>query len=369
MRKTFKVWTNVFRRIHYFSKMYPLSSIIKDIFLFPLDYLHDGHQINTVRNVTFAITHKCNLRCQMCYFHKELANRSELPFSLYKKVIDEIARTHPAVILSGGEPFTHPDLVKMVAYAKSKNLPVQIVTNGTMLKPETIDELVSLKLDYINFSLLGNEVSHPLIAQVPNSYEKFVQNLSYFAEHRGSTKIGVSFTITPEGLKDIEHAVTLANRYKVDGVRFQHFNFLLPAEFEAQAKVMEKSFSQPGSVNEIELPPEMPGMAQDLERLSQEISNKLPGIPVQWAPTLTSSEIHNWYSTDRFDTQRKCIFPWRGIIIDANGKVYPCSKIYYELGDLNEGDILSIWNGKNMKQFRKLLRKGLFPACSRCCKL
>lgn len=368
LREKGQVWTNVYRRIRFFRKMYPLTAIAKDLFLFPIDYFIDGRDIKTVRNVTIAITHKCNIRCRMCYFHKELANRHELPFDLFKQVIDAVAKTRPCVILSGGEPFTHPRLLDMVACAKAKGLPVQIFTNGTLVKPGIADQLVELGLDYINFTLLGNKTTHPFVAQAPKSYDMLTKNLAYFAKHRGNTQVMLNYTITPESLNDINHAVKLARRHKLDGVRFQHLNFLRQSEFNAQSKVMNRIFGVEAGANEIEETKDLSGMGQGLSEFIEGSLNN-DSIPFQWAPTLTADEMANWYSLEKFKTNRKCLYPWRGMLVDADGKVYPCSKIYLELGDLRKNDIFQIWNGDQMQKFRSQLKKRLFPACSRCCKL
>ena len=363
------IWKNVFVRIHYFKSLYPLSSIIKDIFLFPLDYYSNNKDIKTIRNLTIVITNRCNIRCQMCYFHNELKNRYLLPFEQYKQVIDAVSSSRPCVILTGGEPFTHPRLLDMVAYAKFRYLPVQIFTNGTLLKPAYVDKLVDLGLDYINFTLLGNEISHPMVALVPKSYDLFIENLAYFAAHRGKTKIVLNYTITPQSFNDIEHAVKVAKQYKLDGIRFQHYNFLHSSEIEAQENVMKRIFNQSISLNEIQDESIYSEMAMKILAFIKGLKEESVDIPIQWAPTLTELEILNWYSSQKFDTQRKCLYPWRGILVDADGKIYPCSKIYLPLGDLNQEDVYSVWNSEDMKFFRKHLRQKLFPACSRCCKL
>lgn len=316
-----------------------------------------------------AITHKCNIRCEMCYFHKELKNLCNLPLKLYKHIIDAVKSSSPCIILSGGEPFIHPDLVNMVTYAKECCLPVQIFTNGTLVKPSLTNALVDIGLDYIDFTLLGNEKSHSQIAQVANSYERFIKNLEYFSKNRGSTKIILNYTITPQALKDINHAVELVNRYNLDGLRIQHYNFLFPEEFEAQNQIMQKLFGMDANTHEIEEVKDVSSMAEYLIGFKKHLSKKIPGVPVQWAPTLTETEVKNWYSIRKFNTQRRCLYPWRGILVDADGKLYPCSKIYLELGNLETEDIFNLWNNTEMDKFREYLKKNLFPACSRCCKL
>jgi MoaA/NifB/PqqE/SkfB family radical SAM enzyme len=305
----------------------------------------------------------------MCYFHEELKNLHELPLELYKHVIDSVKNSRPCIILSGGEPCVHPDLIEMVRYAKQAKLPVQIFTNGLLVKPPLTDTLVNLGMDYIDFSLLGNEESHAQVAGVRNAYKKLINNIEYFAGHRGDTKIILNYTVTPQALKDIDHAVELVKRYKLDGLRIQHYNFLTPGEFKAQDRVIMKLFGTNSNTHEIEWMEDISSMAKQLSDFKKRLSRDNPKIPVQWAPTLTDTEMKNWYSTERFRTQRKCLYPWRGILVDAYGKIYPCSKIYLELGDLKNQDVFDIWNSDEMEKFRYSLKKNLFPACSRCCKL
>jgi len=369
LSENFKIWYYVYRRIRFFKKMYPLTTIAKDMFLFPIDYAYEHRSINNVRNVTIAITHRCNIRCEMCYFHDELKNTYELPVDLYKRTIDTVKSSNPCIILSGGEPFTHPNLLEMVIYAKNMHLPVQIFTNGTMVQPAIADSLVEHGLDYIDFTLLGNEKSHSLVARSPKAYQRFIENLEYFASHRGNTKIILNYTVTPENVKDINHSIELVKLYKLDGLRIQHYNFLLPEEFKAQECVMSELFGMESSTHEIESMEDVSGVTGQLVDFQNRLYKEYPDVPVQWAPTLTASEMENWYSAKSFKTRRKCFYPWRGLLVDANGKIYPCSKIYLELGDMEGQDVFEAWNSPEMKKFRSQLKKGLFPACSRCCKL
>ncbi len=365
-----KIWRNIYKRIRFFRKMYPLSVIVKDAFLFPIDYAFNRRFIRTVRNLTIAVTHRCNIRCQMCYFHKELKDACDLSLSSYKRIIDSVKSSRPCVILTGGEPCLHPDLTDMVRYTKKSGLPVQIFTNGTLLEPGLAESLIEAGLDYVNFTLLGNEKSHSDLARSPGAYEKFIKNLEYFAVHRNGTKVILNFTVTPQGIGDIEHAAHLAKCYKLDGLRIQHYNFLLPLEFNAQDIIIKKLFGVDSNTHEIEKPPEETvDMARQLIKFKKYLNRNMPDIPVQWAPSLIASEIENWYSGGVFKSRRKCFYPWRGIFIDASGQIYPCSKIYLGLGSAEDQEVLNAWNNIRMIEVRRYLKNGLFPACARCCKL
>ncbi len=349
--------------------MYPLKIIIKDIFLFPADYFINGKKIKTVRNVTFFITHKCNIRCKMCYFKEGLKDVKEMPLSLFKQIIDQIKKTNTSIQFGGGEPFMHPNILEMIEYTKKAGLPTQIFTNGILVTKDIADVLVKLGVEYINFTLLGNEETHSQVANVPNSYKKFYNNLEYLASNRKNSQIILNYTFSPWSFNDYHHAFELVKNLKLDGLRLQHYMYLLPEEIVLQHKVMKKIFNKEVKSIIEEYDKDVSKMAIELIKLKKFIKKDFGDINVQWAPMLSDDEINNWYSGKQISTSRKCLYPWRGIHIDADGKVYPCTKIYFEIGNTEGNNVLDVWNNDNMKMFRKQLKSKLYPACSRCCKL
>jgi len=363
------VWKNIYKRIHYFREMYPLSSIIKDAFLFPVDYLFAEKKIKTIRNITFFITHKCNIRCKMCYFKEGLKNTKEIPLPVFKEVIDQVKHTKTSIQFGGGEPFTHPDLLEMIRYTKEAGLPVQIFTNGILVTKDIADQIVQMNADYINFTLLGNETTHSEVTNVAGSYQKFITNLEYISSKRGKTRVILNYTFSPYSYKDYTHAFYIADRLKLDGLRFQHYMYLLPEEIELQSKVMKKIFDKDIKSITEQCECDVSEMIEALIQIKERVKTDYPNLNVQWAPMLTENEIRNWYSGEKFITSRKCLYPWRGIHIDADGRIYPCTKIYFEIDKIEGNNVIDSWNNQNMKSFRKNLKRSLFPACSRCCKL
>ena len=94
-------------------------------------------------------TSGCNLRCPFCY-NKDLAlgtaelfpHDEILSFLLKRKTLLE------GVVISGGEPLLHDDLVDFIKRIKNLRLLVKIDTNGTF--PEQLRELLEQQLvDYI----------------------------------------------------------------------------------------------------------------------------------------------------------------------------------------------------------------------------
>jgi len=94
-------------------------------------------------------TSGCNFRCPFCY-NKDLAlgtaelfpHDEILSFLLKRKTLLE------GVVISGGEPLLHDDLVDFIKRIKNLRLLVKIDTNGTF--PEQLRELLEQQLvDYI----------------------------------------------------------------------------------------------------------------------------------------------------------------------------------------------------------------------------
>lgn len=124
----------------------------------------------------------CNLHCPMCYtitddFPKHV-HRGLMSFSLYKKIIDEIAGYVPAIRLSlRGEPTMHPDFVKCIHYAKQAGIrEVSSLTNGSRLSPEFFEKVMLAGLDWLTVSLDGLGETYEKVRR-PLKFEETLQKL------------------------------------------------------------------------------------------------------------------------------------------------------------------------------------------------
>ena len=102
-------------------------------------------------------TNYCNLSCSMC--PREL-NRpfGYMEFNLFQKVIDESILCGKRLIITinkDGEPLLHPELPRMIKYAKDKKAAYKInfYTNGILLTEEKSLELIKSGLDTIHISI------------------------------------------------------------------------------------------------------------------------------------------------------------------------------------------------------------------------
>ncbi|MBD3322723.1 MAG: SPASM domain-containing protein, partial [Chitinivibrionales bacterium] len=56
--------------------------------------------------------------------------------------------------------------------------------------------------------------------------------------------------------------------------------------------------------------------------------------------------------------------------ISPDGRITPCRDYQdYTCGNINDQAFYQIWNGDTFKEFRRQMKKGLMPVCTRCCGL
>ena len=98
-----------------------------------------------VKDLCFEIIEACPNHCRFCSSNSCIDKKKIISFEDFKRVIDYFVSEGgiEELSLSGGEPFLHPDIFKMVEYAKSKGIRVVIFTSGIKYpkppKQEVID--------------------------------------------------------------------------------------------------------------------------------------------------------------------------------------------------------------------------------------
>jgi radical SAM protein with 4Fe4S-binding SPASM domain len=139
----------------------------------------------------------CNFQCKFCPTgNRDLIKSIErtpgiMDFELYKKIIRDLCEfENPIKVLrlyKDGEPLLNPRLGDMIKYAKESGCALQVdtTTNGSLLSPKKNLELINAGLDRIHISLEGmSEKSYQDFASFKIDFDKLVNNISHFYEHR-----------------------------------------------------------------------------------------------------------------------------------------------------------------------------------------
>ena len=91
-----------------------------------------------VRDLCFEIIEKCLNNCMFCSSNSNCNKTQIIQYEDFKRTIDYFMSTGgiEELSLSGGEPFLHPDVIKMVRYSKKLGIKTVIFTSGVSKKAE-----------------------------------------------------------------------------------------------------------------------------------------------------------------------------------------------------------------------------------------
>ncbi len=207
--------------------------------------------------VVWNLTRTCNLKCQHCYTNSE--NRrydGELDTETCKAVLDDLAAFKvPAVLFSGGEPLTRPDLFELAAYAREKGLHVVLSTNGTLIRPETARRLSALEFSYVGISLDSAlpEV-HDRFRGVEGAFERTMKGFRNCVD--AGQKVGLRLTLTPQTCDNLDLIFDLIEREGINRACFYHLcpsgrgENLFRMDPAQSRRAMDTIFERTRSINE-----------------------------------------------------------------------------------------------------------------------
>lgn len=162
----------------------------------------------------FELLPMCNLSCKMCYVRKtaDEAQREggiksgDWWLSIAKEAYDA-GLLYP--LLTGGEPFLHPDFRKILAGMLDMGLQVSINSNGTMIDHEMAKFLAEHRPVRINLTLYGASAeTYGRLCGNYEAYEKVVRAVDWCKEYGVPIKFNAS--ITKENIGDLDAMVAYA---------------------------------------------------------------------------------------------------------------------------------------------------------------
>jgi radical SAM protein with 4Fe4S-binding SPASM domain len=255
--------------------------------------------------VFLELTNKCNLKCKMCNW--QVRDSGFMSRQLFESCIDQFSDMGLDVLnlQFGGESLLHPEFKDFLKYAISHRGPKKIrkvgwTTNGMLFNQAIADLVVSLDVDWINFSLDGvGQVNDEI--RLGSKYSVIEKNIKYLLERRGSSKRpSVLINVVDYGKTDEQ---------KTDIYREWVFQ-----------------------VDEIEL---LPSIREDNT----------------WENRELISQKHKLAPPPKF-----CNSPLDTMIISWDGKITGCcfdSNLSFGLGNANNEPIEQIWKGSKFRELRK----------------
>ncbi len=162
----------------------------------------------------FELLPLCNLHCKMCYVRKEMSDvvaagglLSAEEWIDYAKQGKELGLLFP--LLTGGEPFLHPDLCKILSTMEDMGMQVSVNTNGTLIDRDMAKWLGKHRPMRLNVTLYGaSEESYEKLCGNGAAYGKLLDAIQYLKEENVPVKFNTS--ITPDNYHELEAIMAYA---------------------------------------------------------------------------------------------------------------------------------------------------------------
>jgi len=108
--------------------------------------------------VDVELTNVCNFECRMCptWKHSTKRKKGYMSSETFAAVLSECAQYGAAIrFVRWGEPLLHPQLLGYIRAAKASGLLTHINTNGSLIDPNFVSEIVKIPLDSLKLSFQG----------------------------------------------------------------------------------------------------------------------------------------------------------------------------------------------------------------------
>ena len=183
------------------------------------------------------ITRACTFRCDYCLEHATKPVHSVIApgygpnkpammdYATFTKLVMDNPRAIIVQLQGQGEPTMHPRFTDMIRYARESGKIVYSITNGQGRDQkryrQTLDDSLDARLDALLFSVDIGEPEAVEKRRRNMKYGDVMKNIEYCVQRKektdANTVIGISATITPSNVGDLESSM---QRFKQVGAQF-----------------------------------------------------------------------------------------------------------------------------------------------------
>jgi radical SAM protein with 4Fe4S-binding SPASM domain len=348
-----------------------------------------------VDQVSLRVNEVCNLRCGSCgqwgengHLRLKLSrgeSLKQLDFEVVKRVVFETRHDKPVYYIWGGEPTMWKPLLPLFQELAKYKLGGSIVTNSQALMPILEDLIMTGSLNILFLSLDGwdsesqNVMRSPAGGTKSDNFEKTMAVIEKAEEIKLKRNLTMPFVV-PITVVSNHNYMHLADihRLVLDKTQLHPYYygwFITDERASLHEKVFEGRFGYTPAnhrgylkscFNDVD-PKVTAEQISEIKRISRG-RNSVP----QFLPDITSeADIRRYYN----DHTWHCGYPncesiYHVAEISPDGRVTPCRDYQdYTSGNINDESFYTIWNGEKFKEFRRKMKLGLMPVCTRCCGL
>lgn len=199
-------------------------------------YIEDGKKVLEVNVLPEKF---CNFDCIFCPIGRSSQKAdTQMTFEGFKESMQDfenmIEKTKPELIFinSKGEAFIHDRIVEIVAFIKSKNLLVKLLTNGYLLGYPAYREIANMCDEVIGEIKVITEEDFQKVQRPVEGYtlEKYISNMiSFKKQYTGKFIFEITivkgYNDDEESIKKLKEIITVMSPSKVIVVRMEDEQF------------------------------------------------------------------------------------------------------------------------------------------------
>lgn len=299
-----------------------------------------------IEELFIEITNHCLQRCIHCSSDADCNQYAEISFKNIHDIIQSlISMGLQSVVLSGGEPFLHPDLFAIVDFLKSRELRYSLYTCGVICGPQgpasipddVFERIKSSHLDKVIFSLhAGTQATQARISGLSSSFPSVLASIRAAKKH----DIEVEIHVVPMSVNyaELEQVLDIADKLSVSKVSF--LRFVPQGRGTEQLRLTQDQFL-------------------GLQQLYRKYQNGYKRVKI------------------RFGTPFNCI-TYRGghctagvnkVLINAYGEILPCEAFKYLHGQrptIYQQDIGKVWQSDPLLNELRTIHVDSISTCDVC---
>lgn len=333
-------------------------------------------------HMLIEVTYRCNLRCTFCQYLDIIEGRTkpvgpvkgDLPIASIKQRVDEFPAGR-LVSFTGGDVSVRKDFAQILAHASQRHR-THFISNGALISEEVARRYVDLAprwdwqngLVLVEISLEGDQERHDAIVQRPGSWQATVDGIRHLVAWRRRSgkhypKLNLKLVVTRDTVDGLTDFYLLARSLGVDIVNFMAEHDLLGHSGQG---------SRPERLKVQQKRPQGVDLALLRAQLVRAFELAEAGGPqLRLSPYLPIDEFVRHYSEDRElrASEYACNAAWSRLGIGADGR-YGVLCPYVRTGDMRQQTLADVWNGDDLRAFRRDLRRDrVYAGCHGCCNL
>lgn len=334
-----------------------------------------------IRKIYIEPTSRCNLNCKMCprnTWTNERIGDMDIPlFELLLNQAKEIKSLETIFFGGVAEPMSNRNIIPMIKMAKKSGVKVELISNGSMLDKEKIEDLLKAGLDMLWMSIDPGHSESLGIELGADGYKEAEENLLAFKyarrKYNRHAKFGIAFVAMKSNIIELPKIITLG---AVMGATEIKVSNIIPYTQEMQKEMLyEKSLSYSGLYEDY-----LPNKRMTLNMPVMDFESIPPDVLSAVMKTGRSLKLGENMIERK---SRNCKFiEDDSLFVRWDGEVCPCmallhnNKTYLQgvereirhcsFGNLKEDSLKAIWDSEEYRNFRNRVRNFDFPICMNC---